>query len=97
MYVVSLISGVGIFCLGSAVSLFKGILALTVLHSYSLLFSEIVWGFFVLGFAIITEGVCFFSTVVAAYKDAKENKFGFFYYGLCFFCIANVYHFMVLK
>ncbi|KAK6617263.1 hypothetical protein RUM43_005130 [Polyplax serrata] len=79
MFVVSLISGVGIFCLGAAVTVFHGILALTQ-RAPGLKFNEIKWAFLVLAFSFITDGICFCCTVVATYTTAKNNGIGFFYY-----------------
>ena len=80
MYVVSLISGVGIFCLGAAVSIYSGILTL-IKENELLNFREIFWAFLVLVFSATTEGICFICSVVATYRDAKSNNYDFFYYG----------------
>ncbi|XP_026326459.1 zinc transporter 9 isoform X2 [Hyposmocoma kahamanoa] len=67
-YVSSLISGVGIFCVGSGLSFyhgFSGILDPQPLHDY-------FWAYFVLGGAAVSEGATLMVAINAIKKGAKE-------------------------
>lgn len=86
MYVVALISGVGIFCIGGGVSAFKGVQSL-VQQSNVVKISELKWAFIVLGFAFITETISLISTVIATLKGCKEHHLGFFQFSKWFFNI----------
>ncbi|XP_026765372.1 zinc transporter 9 [Galleria mellonella] len=67
-YVSSLISGVGIFCVGSGLSFyhgFMGILDPQPLHDF-------YWAYFVLGGAVVSEGATLMVALSAIRKGAKE-------------------------
>lgn len=79
MYVASLISGVGIFCVGGGVSAFKGVQTL-IEGNEQIHLSALKWAFVVLAFSFVTEFVTLNITMYATFKGARENKIGVFSY-----------------
>ncbi|CAG9792013.1 unnamed protein product [Diatraea saccharalis] len=67
-YVSSLISGVGIFCVGSGLSFYHGVTGILdpqPLHDF-------FWAYFVLGGAVVSEGATLMVAINAIRKGAKE-------------------------
>ncbi|XP_013185876.1 proton-coupled zinc antiporter SLC30A9, mitochondrial [Amyelois transitella] len=67
-YVSSLISGVGIFCVGSGLSFYHGVMGILdpqPLHDF-------YWAYFVLGGAVVSEGATLMVALNAVRKGAKE-------------------------
>ncbi|XP_068627820.1 proton-coupled zinc antiporter SLC30A9, mitochondrial [Battus philenor] len=67
-YVSSLISGVGIFCVGSGLSFYHGVVGIMdpqPLHDF-------FWAYFVLGGAVVSEGATLMVALSAIRKGAKE-------------------------
>ncbi|KPJ01953.1 Zinc transporter 9 [Papilio xuthus] len=67
-YVSSLISGVGIFCVGSGLSFYHGVVGILdpqPLHDF-------FWAYFVLGGAVVSEGATLMVALSAIRKGAKE-------------------------
>ncbi|KAJ2950452.1 hypothetical protein O0L34_g8695 [Tuta absoluta] len=67
-YVSSLISGVGIFCVGSGLSFYHGVTGILdpqPLHDF-------YWAYFVLGGAVVSEGATLMVALSAVRKGAKE-------------------------
>ncbi|CAH0397484.1 unnamed protein product [Chilo suppressalis] len=67
-YVSSLISGVGIFCVGSGLSFYHGVTGILdpqPLHDF-------FWAYFVLGGAVVSEGATLIVAINAIRKGAKE-------------------------
>lgn len=96
MYVVALIAGVGIFCIGGGVSAFKGIQSL-IQQNDVIKISELKWAFIVLGFAFITELVSLVSTIIATIRGSKEHKLGFFQYSKCVFYIFILISYYIIS
>lgn len=69
-YVSSLISGVGIFCVGTGLSLYHGI--------HGILFPEPVesfyWAYFILGGSLVSEGATLLVAINSIKKGALEKK-----------------------
>lgn len=76
-YVSSLISGVGIFCVGTGLSVYHGITGL--MHPEPI--QDYFWAFFVLGGSLVSEG----ATLVVAFNEikrsAKKHEMSFKEYG----------------
>lgn len=71
-YVSSLISGVGIFCVGSGLSFYHGVSGIIdpqPLHDF-------YWAYFVLGGAVVSEGATLLVALNAIRKGAKEANVG---------------------
>uniref|UniRef100_T1GUV0 Cation efflux protein transmembrane domain-containing protein n=1 Tax=Megaselia scalaris TaxID=36166 RepID=T1GUV0_MEGSC len=64
-YVSSLISGVGIFCVGTGLSVYHGITGL--MHPEPI--QDYFWAFFVLGGSLVSEG----ATLVVAFNEIKRS------------------------
>ncbi|GLH14182.1 AGAP012046-PA [Gryllus bimaculatus] len=77
-YVASLISGVGIFCVGTGLSLYHGITGL--LHPAPL--ESFYWAFFILGGSLVSEGATLLVAVNSIKKGAKESNMQFWEYVL---------------
>lgn len=77
-YVSSLISGVGIFCVGTGLSLYHGI--------HGLLFPSTVesfyWAYFILGGSLVSEGATLIVAINSIKKGAEEKKESFWEYVL---------------
>ncbi|CAK1578412.1 unnamed protein product [Parnassius mnemosyne] len=67
-YVSSLISGVGIFCVGSGLSFYHGVVG--ILDPQPL--HDLFWAYFVLGGAVVSEGATLLVALSAIRKGAKE-------------------------
>ncbi|KAK9875795.1 hypothetical protein WA026_009585 [Henosepilachna vigintioctopunctata] len=67
-YVASLISGVGIFCVGTGLSVYHGISGL--LHPHPP--EDFFWAYFVLGGSLISEGATWLVALNSIKKGAKE-------------------------
>lgn len=69
-YVSSLISGVGIFCVGTGLSIYHGI--------HGLLFpaplDSLFWAYFVLGGSLLSEGATLMIALHSIKKGAEEKK-----------------------
>lgn len=77
-YVASLISGVGIFCIGSGLSIYHGVTGL--IHAEPL--DSLFWAYFVLGGSFISEGATLAVAVNNIVKCSKESKISFLQYVL---------------
>lgn len=75
-YVASLISGVGIFCVGTGLSLYHGIVGL--LHPEPV--QSLYWAFFILGGSLISEGATLLVAVQSLRRGAKKNNLPFWDY-----------------
>lgn len=77
-YVSSLISGVGIFCVGTGLSIYHGI--------HGLLFPAPVesfyWAYFILGGSLVSEGATLLVAINSIKKGAEEKKETFWEYVL---------------
>ncbi|XP_046821600.1 zinc transporter 9 isoform X3 [Vespa crabro] len=77
-YVSSLISGVGIFCVGTGLSIYHGI--------HGLLFPASVesfyWAYFILGGSLVSEGATLLVAINSIKKGAEEKKETFWEYVL---------------
>lgn len=67
-YVSSLISGVGIFCVGSGLSFYHGFLGIVDPQPLQ----DFFWAYFVLGGAVVSEGATLMVALNAVRKGAKE-------------------------
>jgi zinc transporter 9 len=72
-YVSSLISGVGIFCVGTGLSIYHGIHGILFPHSVESFF----WGYFILGGSLISEGATLLVAINSIKKGAKEKRKSF--------------------
>lgn len=72
-YVSSLISGVGIFCVGTGLSIYHGIQGL--MHPEPL--SDFFWAFFILGGSLVSEGATLLVAVNEIRRSAKASKMNF--------------------
>ncbi|XP_023946958.1 zinc transporter 9 [Bicyclus anynana] len=75
-YVSSLISGVGIFCVGCGLSFYHGVTGIIdpqPLHDY-------YWAYFVLGGAVVSEGATLMVALSAIRKGAKEAHMSLYEY-----------------
>ncbi|XP_050420654.1 zinc transporter 9 [Adelges cooleyi] len=77
-YVASLISGVGIFCIGSGLSIYHGVTG--IIHAEPL--DSLFWAYFVLGGSLITEGATLAVAVNNIIKRSRESKVTFLQYVL---------------
>ncbi|XP_067137926.1 proton-coupled zinc antiporter SLC30A9, mitochondrial [Centruroides vittatus] len=64
-YVASLISGVGIFCFGTGISIYHGIMGIF----FPEVIESLYWAFFILGGSLISEG----GTLLIAFNEVKKN------------------------
>ncbi|KAI4462667.1 huel-cation transporter [Holotrichia oblita] len=69
-YVASLISGVGIFCVGTGLSVYHGISGLIDPQPIDDLF----WGYWVLGGSLLSEGATLFVAVMSIQKGARQSN-----------------------
>lgn len=77
-YVASLISGVGIFCIGSGLSIYHGVTGL--IHAEPL--DSLFWAYFVLGGSFLSEGATLAVAINNVAKCSKEAKISFLQYVL---------------
>ncbi|CAB3376751.1 Hypothetical predicted protein [Cloeon dipterum] len=77
-YVSSLISGVGIFCVGTGLSLYHGITGL--MHPQPM--EPFFWAFFILGGSMVSEGATLLVAVNSIKKGARETGMSFTEYVL---------------
>lgn len=77
-YVASLISGVGIFCIGSGLSIYHGVTGL--IHAAPL--DSLFWGYIVLAISFVSEGATLAVAVNNIVKCSKEAKISFLQYVL---------------
>ncbi|XP_067001727.2 proton-coupled zinc antiporter SLC30A9, mitochondrial isoform X2 [Anabrus simplex] len=77
-YVASLISGVGIFCVGTGLSIYHGITGL--LNPAQL--EPLYWAFFILGGSLVSEGATLLVAVNSIKKGAKSSNMTFWEYVL---------------
>lgn len=77
-YVASLISGVGIFCIGSGLSIYHGVTGL--IHAEPL--DSLFWAYFVLGGSFISEGATLAVAINNIVKRSREAKISFLQYVL---------------
>ncbi|CAF3185154.1 unnamed protein product [Rotaria sp. Silwood2] len=77
-YISSLISGVGIFCFGTGLAWYHGILVL--LHPQEM--ESIVWGLTLLSGSLISEGATLYMAVNEIRASAKETGMKFWEYGI---------------
>ncbi|XP_060530750.1 proton-coupled zinc antiporter SLC30A9, mitochondrial [Cylas formicarius] len=71
-YVASLISGVGIFCVGTGLSIYHGISGIMNPHPIE----DFFWAYVILGGSIISEGATFLVAFNSIRKGAKAAKIG---------------------
>ncbi|KAK9759056.1 Cation efflux family [Popillia japonica] len=69
-YVASLISGVGIFCVGTGLSVYHGISGLIDPQPIDDLF----WGYWVLGGSLLSEGATLFVAIMSIQKGARQSN-----------------------
>lgn len=69
-YVASLISGVGIFCVGAGLSIYHGISGLVDPHPIEDLF----WGYCVLGGSLISEGATWYVAFMSILKGSRASN-----------------------
>jgi len=72
-YVASLISGVGIFCFGTGLSIYHGISGLLTPEPVG----QLYWAFFVLGGSLVSEGATLLVAITTLRKGAKEMDMSF--------------------
>ncbi|XP_023725417.1 zinc transporter 9 isoform X2 [Cryptotermes secundus] len=77
-YVASLISGVGIFCVGTGLSFYHGVTGL--LNPMPM--ESFYWAFFILGGSLVSEGATLLVAVNSIRKGARQNKMTFTEYVL---------------
>ncbi|XP_050543587.1 zinc transporter 9 [Daktulosphaira vitifoliae] len=77
-YVASLISGVGIFCIGSGLSIYHGVTG--IIHAEPL--DSLFWAYFVLGGSFITEGATLAVAINNVVKCSRETNVTFWQYVL---------------
>ncbi|XP_037297204.1 zinc transporter 9 [Manduca sexta] len=75
-YVSSLISGVGIFCVGSGLSFYHGVTG--ILDPQPL--NDFYWAYFVLGGAVVSEGATLMVALNAIRKGAREANMSLYEY-----------------
>lgn len=76
-YVSSLISGVGIFCVGSGLSIYHGIEGL--LNPEAI--TDLFWVYCILAGSLVSEGATLVVAINELKRSAKENKLSFKEYG----------------
>lgn len=76
-YVSSLISGVGIFCVGTGLSMYHGITGLLTLTPVD----DYFWAFCILGGSLISEGATLLVAVNTLRQDAKTHNMSLKEYG----------------
>lgn len=67
-YVASLISGVGIFCVGTGLSFYHGISGLMNPHPIE----DFFWAYFILGGSLVSEGATWLVALNSIRKGARE-------------------------
>ncbi|XP_029173902.1 zinc transporter 9 [Nylanderia fulva] len=72
-YVSSLISGVGIFCVGTGLSIYHGIHGLL----FPAPFESLFWAYFVLGGSLLSEGATLMIALQSIKRGAQEKKESF--------------------
>lgn len=72
-YVSSLISGVGIFCVGTGLSIYHGIHGLL----FPAPFESLFWAYFVLGGSLLSEGATLMIALQSIKRGAEEKKESF--------------------
>ncbi|KDR19826.1 Zinc transporter 9 [Zootermopsis nevadensis] len=77
-YVASLISGVGIFCVGTGLSIYHGVTGLL----SPMPTESFYWAFFILGGSLVSEGATLLVAVNSIRKGARQNKMTFTEYVL---------------
>lgn len=77
-YVASLISGVGIFCVGTGLSCYHGVMGLM----NPVPMEPFFWAFFILGGSLVSEGATLLVAVNSIKKGAKQNMMSFSEYVL---------------
>ncbi|XP_069692159.1 proton-coupled zinc antiporter SLC30A9, mitochondrial isoform X2 [Periplaneta americana] len=77
-YVASLISGVGIFCVGTGLSFYHGVTGL--LHPEPM--DSFYWAFYILGGSLVSEGATLLVAVNSIRKGARQNMMSFTEYVL---------------
>lgn len=75
-YVASLISGVGIFCVGTGLSVYHGITGL--IHPTPL--EELYWSFCILGLSLVSEGATLVVALQSIRSGAKETGLSIYQY-----------------
>ena len=76
-YVASLVSGVGIFCMGAGLSVYHGVSGLLNpedINSYN-------WAFYVLGGSLVSESVTLLVAINSIKRGAQQQKMSFLEYG----------------
>lgn len=76
-YVSSLISGVGIFCVGTGLSLYHGTVGL--MHPSPV--EDYFWAFFILGGSLISEGATLVLALNSIRHNAKKSNMSFREFG----------------
>lgn len=76
-YVSSLISGVGIFCVGSGLSIYHGIEGLLNPE----VITDLFWVYCILAGSLVSEGATLVVAINELKRAAKENKLSFKEYG----------------
>lgn len=84
-YVSSLISGVGIFCVGTGLSLYHGMTGL--LNPMPV--DDFFWGFVILGGSLISEGATLVVAVNTLRHNAKLKNISFREYGKYSACLYS--------
>ena len=76
-YVASLVSGVGIFCMGAGLSVYHGVSGLLNpedINSYN-------WAFYVLGGSLVSESVTLLVAINSIKRGAQQQNMSFLEYG----------------
>jgi solute carrier family 30 (zinc transporter), member 9 len=76
-YVASLVSGVGIFCMGAGMSVYHGVTGLLNLEEIN----SFYWAFCVLGGSLVSESVTLLVAINSIKKGAQQQNMSFFEYG----------------
>lgn len=84
-YVSSLISGVGIFCVGSGLSIYHGIEG--ILHPQPI--TDLFWVYCILAGSLVSEGATLMVAINELKRSAKVNNMSFKDYGRHFFIFAT--------
>lgn len=87
-YVSSLISGVGIFCVGCGLSIYHGIDG--ILHPEPI--TDLFWVYCILMGSLVSEGATLVVAINELKRSAKENNMSFKDYGEFSMCNMNINH-----
>ena len=76
-YVASLVSGVGIFCMGAGLSVYHGVTGLFNPEEIN----SFYWAFYVLGGSLVSESATLLVAINSIKKGALQQNMSFFEYG----------------